>query len=1008
VASPLQLSAPLVGRDRELDELVDTLGLAAGAPRRSAVLVAGDAGVGKTRLLAELVDRARRAGWRHLVGHCLDFGGGAPPYLAFSELFGELSRTDPEAARALLEQHPALERLQPGRRQLGGRAADASTGDPEVAAVPSLHPDGLGQGELVDAVHGALDTLAASGPLLVVVEDVHWADRSTRDLLTLLFTRPFRHPIAVVASYRTDDLHRRHPLRSSVAEWVRLPGVHRVQLPPLADDDVRRLLQSLHRGLPPQDVHRIVARAGGNAFFAEELLAAGLGDGRLPDDLTDLLLVRLDRLQDPARDVVRAAAVAGREVAHSLLAAVVDLPDDVLDQAIRDAVEQHVLVGVEPVTPAAGESGYAFRHALLAEAVYDDLLPGERVRVHAAYAAALGEGRVEGTAAELARHASAAHDLDTALRASVQAGDDALTVGGPGDAARHYGTALELLADPRRPAPSDIDVVALVERAADAIVGSGRPEKARTLVLEHLRELPADADADAAERARLLLAYALATLMSEYEDEALAATTEAVELLPDEPSGLRARVLDAHARAHLEHGRHEEATRFATEALGMGRQLDLPALVSDASTTLARIEEWTGNSDAARQTLDEVIERARATGDTEAEIRGRYLLGQLHHEAAELAEAEPLFLQSAQLASTSGRPWSPYGFSARLFAALTRYERGDWDGAVATADPLAPDGSPGPVVATALFLGVRMAVAAGRGDGAAAAMYEQVRPAWDKDGLVGILSAAALIDLHGDAGRIDDAVGVHDEVVRVVGAMWSPQFQARVRLSALLLGQLASAAGTSPGGARASLAALGPPLLETVEAVQHRMGERRRPFGPEGVAWVRRAHAEGLRLGWLADVEPPDFDELVGAWQQAVTAFDQMGHAFELARSQARLGAVLVAAGDGETARPLLDSARAAATRLGAGPLLAELERVSPTPARRPSPRADHAPGGPLTPRETEIVALVAEGRSNGEIARALFISTKTVSVHVSNILAKLGAASRTEAAAIARRTGLL
>ena len=970
------------------------------------MLVAGDAGVGKTRLLAELVDKASDAGWRHLVGHCLDFGGGAPPYLAFSELFGELSRTDPEAAHALVEQHPALERLQPGRRQLGGGAADAGTGHPDVATVPSPQPDGLGQAELVDAVHGALDVLAASGPVLVVIEDVHWADRSTRDLLTLLFTRPFRHPVAVVASYRTDDLHRRHPLRSSVAEWVRLPGVHRVQLPPLADDDVRRLLQSLVAGLPPQDLHRIVARAGGNAFFAEELLAAGLGDGRLPDDLTDLLLVRLDRLQDPARDVVRAAAVAGREVAHSLLAAVVDLPGDVLDQAIRDAVEQHVLVGVVPGTPAAGESGYAFRHALLAEAVYDDLLPGERVRLHAAYAAALGDGRVEGTAAELARHASAAHDLDTALRASVQAGDDALTVGGPGDAARHYSTALELLADPRRPVPSDIDVVTLVERAADAIVGSGRPEKARTLVLEHLRELPADAGA--AERARLLLAYALATLMSEYEDEALAATTEAVELLPDEPSALRARVLDAHARAHLEHGRHEEATRFATEALGMARQLDLPGLVSDASTTLARIEEWTGNSDAARQTLHEVIERARAAGDTEAEIRGRYLLGQLHHEAAELAEAEPLFVQSARLASDSGRPWSPYGFSARLFAALTRYERGDWDGAVTTADPLAPDGTPGPVVATALFLGVRMAVAAGRGDEAATAMYAQVRPAWDKDGLVGILSAAALIDLHGDAGRVDDAVGVHDEVVGVVGTMWSPQFQARVRLSALLLGQLASAAGTSPGGARGPMAALGPPLLETVEAVQHRMGERRRPFGPEGVAWVSRAHAEGLRLRWLADVEPPDLEELVGAWQQAVAAFDQMGHVFELARSQARLGAVLVAAGEGDTARPLLEAARSTATRLGAGPLLTELERVSPTPGRRPPPRADHAPGGALTPRETEIVALVAEGRSNGEIARALFISTKTVSVHVSNILAKLGAASRTEAAAIARRTGLL
>ena len=427
VAPDLDSATPILGRDRELAHLVEHLGIEDSA-RSRAVLLAGDAGVGKTRVLAELMFRAETAGWGTAVGHCLDFGDSALPYLPFSELFGRLDLHDADLSRRVVETYPALQHLQPGRRLLSGGASSLGEG-----------PD---RAEIFEAVHGALDLIAADAPLLVVVEDAHWADQSTRDLLSFLFTRPFRAAVSVVASYRSDDLHRRHPLRSTVAEWVRVPGVHRLQLPPLPDDDVRRLVRSLHGGdIAPRDLVRIVDRAEGNAFFAEELVAAELGAQGLPDDLADLLLVRLDRLDDQGRAVVRAAAVAGRRVSHELLSAVVDLGPSDLERALRAAVESHVLVQV-------GTEGYAFRHALLAEAVYDDLLPGERVRLHAAYADAIGSRRVDGTAAELARHARAAHDLDTALRAGIEAGDDAMSVGGPDEAAQHYETALELLADP--------------------------------------------------------------------------------------------------------------------------------------------------------------------------------------------------------------------------------------------------------------------------------------------------------------------------------------------------------------------------------------------------------------------------------------------------------------------------------------------------------------------------------------------------------------------------------
>jgi DNA-binding NarL/FixJ family response regulator len=172
------------------------------------------------------------------------------------------------------------------------------------------------------------------------------------------------------------------------------------------------------------------------------------------------------------------------------------------------------------------------------------------------------------------------------------------------------------------------------------------------------------------------------------------------------------------------------------------------------------------------------------------------------------------------------------------------------------------------------------------------------------------------------------------------------------------------------------------------------------------MAWAARLSAEHLRFRWLAGVDAPEEPVLVDAWRAALGRFEDYGHVWEIARCQARLAAVLQAAGEQAEARLYADKARETAQRLGAEPLLAELRSIGGQPSRR---AAQSGPAGQaLTARESEILKLVADGRSNGEIGKQLFISTKTVSVHVSNILAKLGASGRTEAAAIARRTGLV
>ena len=979
-------AGPLIGRSDELAQLTALAGIDADNGAGS-VVVAGDAGVGKTRLLSELRHQARDAGWRTVLGHCLDFGDSALPYLPFSEAFGRLAADSPALADALVTASPAVARLMPGRRILS---------DADHEAVERVE-----RADLFDAIHRALDQLAVSEPLLLVVEDLHWADESTREMLSFLFARPFAGRVAIVASYRSDDLHRRHPLRKTVAEWSRLPTVTWLQLQPLADSEVRTLVRSLHTTpMPERDLQTIVARAEGNAFFTEELVAATeLGAKSLPTNLADLLLVRLDQLDDETRIAVRAAAVAGRRVSHELLAHVVDLDAAALDRALRAAVERNVLVAVSA-------DSYAFRHALLAEAVYDDLLPGERVRLHAAYVAALKTREVGGTAAELARHARSAHDLTTAVVASIAAGDEAMTVAGPDEAARHYELALEILADDSTGIAADqgIDLIDLAIKASDAAAGAGHPLRSLKLVQEQLQALPKDAPP--MQRARLLHAVAAAAFLSDNTVDVLELTTEALRLVPDEPpTPLRAHVMGVHARASSYRQRDDDAAKWARKAQDLGRELDLPDVVANAATAFAKLDERAGDPESSVQLFEKSIAEAREAGEITAELRGLFLLGGLQYERlGRLHEALAIYHEAARRAVELGRPWAPYGVDARAVGGIVAYVVGDWDATIRTVDVT---GQSPPGFAEALLTSVGMAVAAGRGDESALELLEQLRPWFTRDALVAIYSAAAAIDLYGDRDDIDSAIAIHDEAVANASELWQEDdFGARIRLSALLLGQLATAVTRSSAEERAGLARRGEELVKAAHRAIDRSARLGRRQGPEGAAWLARVEAEDARLRWLADLDRPTEDDLVGRWQQAVEAFERFGHVFETARSQARLAVVLRAVGRPDEAKTLTEAARESARRLGAQPLVNELRTLG-GPARsgrRPTAVRDEA----LTPREQEILTLVAQGRTNREIAGQLYISAKTVSVHISNILSKLGAGGRTEAVAVARRRGLL
>jgi ATP/maltotriose-dependent transcriptional regulator MalT len=975
----------LIGRQSELDELVSLLGIrtpdASGtgpAPSR-AVLLAGDAGVGKTRLLTELRDVAFTEGWQVVAGHCLDFGDSALPYLPFSEVMGRLTTDFPEVIESITGERPVLRALQPGRRTMQGAEQDAS------AAV--------GRADLFDAVLALFESMAKVAPLLLVIEDVHWADTSTRDLLSFLFSRPCEGRVAIVASYRSDDLHRRHPLRRATAEWSRIPGIGRMQLEPLPPLAVRSLVKQLHpQPLRESAVAGIVARAEGNAFFVEELVgAAGMSRG-VPDDLAELLLVRLDRLSENAQHVVRAASVSGRRVSHALLSEVAGVGDGELDAALREAVELNVLV------PTSNDY-YRFRHALLAEAVYDDLLPGERVRMHAAYVDALASGRANGTAAELARHARVARNLPIAVDASIRAGDEAMAVGGPDEAADHYQTALELLSEPSARTEVPVDIGVIGSRAAHALIASGRPGRAISVLRELLDGL--DEDWPVEQRGRLLIAMANAVMVDENRLDPLEFTNAALELVPDEPTPLRALLLSVHARAHAFHDNVEQAREFGAEALTLAETQDLPRIATDVLTTLASL--GAKDPEDVRSGLEEAVRRSTEAGVHNAELRSRYLLGRWYQDRAKFAPAAESFAASAQRAVEIGQPWAPFGFDSRLLQAQIATITGDFDEALRLADV---SGQAPPPVAETLLAGIVITVKAARGDRSVLALVPQVRPHWHKEGLIPITIGPALIELYSQDGKIDEVLAEHDRVVEAMTVMWREFFHARVRLGAVTIGALAGAANTLPTADRDRIAAEATRVLEGARRTLALQAEEATHWGPEGMAWAARLSAEHLRFRWLSGVDSPEEPALIDAWRNALGRFEDYGHAWEIARCQARLAAVLQATGDQAEARALADKARETAHKLGAEPLLAELRSVGGAAGRR-SPQAGPASQA-LTARESEILKLVADGRSNGEIGKQLFISTKTVSVHVSNILAKLGASGRTEAAAIARRTGLV
>ncbi|MFI2205703.1 AAA family ATPase [Streptomyces sp. NPDC020192] len=973
---------PLIGRDQELARLTGVLERARAGEVR-AVLVAGDAGVGKTRLLDEVAGRAARAGTTVVTGHCVDLGDVGLPYLPFTEILGVLA-TDARFA-SVLAAHPVVDRLL-------GAGTEAAGG-----------PDG--RLRLFEDVAGLLAELAAVAPLLLVLEDLHWADQSSRDLLRFLLSRGVLHRpgsagpgrrLTVLASYRADDLHRRHPLRPLLAELVRLPAVERLELRPLPDAEVARLVRALEdRPLPDSVVRGIVARAEGNAFYAQELFAAaGAGGGGVPSGLADLLLIRVEQLPETAQQVLRTAAVAGRRVEHDLLREAAGLPEDELEAALREAVGRQLLV--------PGPAGtYAFRHALTREAVYADLLPGERSRLHGAYARLLTtRGPAPETAAERAHHARESHDLPGALAACLEAADHARLLGAPAEELRHLETALDLWPSvpeatraQRSPAAGQ-DRITLTLRASAAAAHAGDAHRAVSLTRAALAGIGRDADSELAARVRYTLAGNLLSVDS--LTAAYRYSSEALALIPAEPPS-RTWVWAAatHVSAARQVGEDETALRVARQALPVAEHLGVTGAQADLLISVVGLEGAGRGTREGRERLHRARELARAAGDAPVEMRALFNLALGAFESGDPEACLSLLGEGLDRARRAGLLSSMYPLGLRYLRLLALYTLGRWDACLAAAaDPavLSLPAAAGFADSPVLYV----ALARGDDEGAVAGARALLTGPFDWMGT--LVAGVVLTDAAAQGGDPEAAVermreaaaALSDETKRHPGVL--------VRLAALCLTAVADrTAELRRTGDDRDLARWTGTATELVELARATAAsdEEDRTQGPEGQAWRARAEAE-----WATAVSGPD----PAAWEKAVAAFGY-GDVYEQARCRVRYAQALLAVERRTEAAEQTALARETAARLGAVPLL---ERIDALSRRGRLSAAAPEKAVSLTAREQDVLRLLARGRSNRQIGEELFITGKTASVHVSNILAKLGAASRTEAVAVAYRQGLI
>jgi DNA-binding NarL/FixJ family response regulator/tetratricopeptide (TPR) repeat protein len=996
VAGSSIVSPVLVGRETELAAIDGALQRAlAGEP--VTLVVGGEAGVGKSRLIAELVSRARAAGTRALAGGCVELDGGGIPLAPLVDMLRALAAELPD------DELDGL--LGPARGEIGRLVPELS--GPSEAPAPN-DPD---PSRILELLLGVIGRLVAERPLLLVIEDVQWADRATLDLIALLVAAPTARALLLVFSVRSDELPRAHPFRRISARWEQQRAVERIELERLSASEVAAQISAIMGERPDGDLIDLVfERSEGIPLFVEELLGAvregGLGPDYLPPSLRDVLLARAERLSPNAQHVLRVASGGGRWVPDRLLGLVARIPDSELYASLRETIEHQLLV-----VDNAGR-GYGFRHALARAAIHEDLLPGERAQLHRAYAEAM-ENHPELVAAGLdgiamlAHHWLAAHDVPRALVASVRAGRVAAGAMAPSAAQRHFEVALELWPQvPDAGQRAGIGHPELLDAAAEAAFRAAGGDRALALVDQALEEVGYGGTLE--QRAMLLARRASILRDLGRDEEGIAVLEQAAGLLPPElPSRVSAYVLGQLANAMLRVEQMQRAGSIAERAVTSAQTVGADAELLDAEVTAGHAQVFCGDVETGLARVREAGERAISAGLTWIAARAYNNLSDMllslarYDEAVEATEAGMAVAERAGTLRTVGA-----FLRANRAEALIR--AGRW-GEARTA--LAPEReAAGTFAAAILILRGELHALSGRAVEARADLREirqhlrnTAAPQW------ALPLAAIEADLARMEGDLDAARAILDRALAGLTPGEEPRYRWPVMSLAMQIEAERAVRARDEGA-------------EVPADVESRAGELLRDADtlpsatPSDHGHLALLHAEHARLR--------NVDETT-AWAAAVSAAHAMHQPFFVAYALMRQAEALVAAADTAVAATVATEAQALAAGLGAAPLLAEVEalirraRLRPDEAARTGqPEAagdamsaaeiDAAERFGLTQRELEVLRLVADGCSNNQIAQQLFISRATASVHVSNILSKLGVATRVQAAALAHRRGLV
>jgi DNA-binding CsgD family transcriptional regulator len=987
------VSSPIfVGRGAALTTLAAGLDSAT-AGNGSTVLIAGESGIGKSRLVTELSSRARERGFTVLTGECLELAEGELPYAPLIGAMRSLlrERGTEDAAEVLGDQSGELSRLLPELRSGSGAPAGA------------LEVEGA-QARLFEQLLGALSRLGREDPVLLVIEDLHWADRSTRDFIAFLVRNARRERLALVATYRSDELHRRHPLRPFVLELERSGQATRVDLEPFDGTELKEQLTAIAGVVPdPELVERLLARSDGNPFFAEELLAAsGSPGGALPESLRDALMLRVDSLSGRAQSLVRIAAVAGRTIDHSLLAAVPSLAEEDLNDGLREAISAYVLIH-DP-----SSTDYSFRHALLREAVYEDLLPGERGGLHVALAEALAEHPQYGsspaaTAAEIAHHLHEAHELPAALRASIEAGLAAEDVRALAEASLHFQRALEIWdvaagADPEPP----LSRLEVTRRAAEAENLAGDAARASALARAALALVDPDRDPVTAALIQERIGRYMWT--EGRGEESVAEYRRAVELMASEPPSVEgALVLAAFGQVLMLCNRFAECLPPCEEAVAIARQVDAQSIEAHALNTLAATYCDRGEPERGVEATIESREIASRLGLVEeigrSYVNGSDALDQAGRVEQSIALAREGIERCEELGAGRG-----FGDFLRAEIATRQIRSGCWAEAERALLEIAESRPSGIVEGQVELLLAQLRADQGRFEEAerhAGRAREIVVHSGGPMWLAPLYMAETTISLW--RGEPDVAAAAIDRCLALIeGAETSFYTAGLYEIGTRAAGEIGERTRDAAG--RDGQLAKGRALLARLDAVLEAIpGERT----PTTLASRATCAAELTRLSG---------EDGPAAWRQAQALWQERGDSYRAAYAGWR-GAEAALTGSGERgkAEGLAGEALALARELGAVPLASELEALGRRGRLELGGAARSGDGGSkteldeleLTPREVEVLARLADGKTNPEIGAELFISQKTASVHVSHILAKLGVRNRAEASAVAHRLGV-